>query len=806
MRDDIVFGLRLLRRQPGFTVVAVVALALGIGANTAIFSVVDAVLWRPLPYPRAGEIVFIGERRPREGRMNGPVAPADFLDWRTMSRSFGAMASATDFALNLTGDVEPRRLNALAVSPPLFDALGVTPAQGRVFRPEEEEPGRHRVAILGDGLWRGAFGARAGVVGTSVLLNAEPYEVIGVMPPDFWWPSRPDVIVPRPFGAGDRTQRAIHMFPVVARLAPGVSLARAREDMDIIGRQLAARYPNENRDHFPQVTPVREILVGNTRQPLLLLLGAVGLVLLIACANVSTLLVARATVRRREMAIRITLGAGRARLVRQLLTESVLLASIGGAIGILLAHWIVWAAAALMPPRLLQLPGLDPVAIDLRVLVAAIVATAATSLLFGIVPALAVSGDHAAAALGERGRSGSGGVATRRVRAALVVGELALSLMLLVGAALLIVSFRRLIEVPPGFQVANVLTMRVTLPQAKYGEHPRTVQFYESVIARLRVVPRIESAGAVTLLPFSGADQRGNFMIEGRTAESPVPVRARPTAVTPEYLQTLRVPLRRGRYLSPRDAEGAPEVVVINDATARRYWPGENPLGRRISFEFEKPRWLEIVGIVGDIKHRGLDADADPEAYLSYLQAAVVGSTRGMNVVVRTDLPLEAAAPLLRSAVAELDRDQPVGPVRPMEDLVSESVAPSRLNLVLLVAFALVALVLTAEGLYGVMAYLVTQRSHEIGIRMALGASRSTVLLMMLRDGIVMTAAGIGIGLAGALAASRSLATLLFAVSATDPLVYLGAAALLTLVALVAVIVPSSRATRVEPISALRES
>ena len=804
LRQDLGYGLRMLRRQPGFTIVAVLALTLGIGANTAIFSIVDAVLWRPLPYPDSERIVFIGEQRPKEGRLNGPVAPADYLDWRAMSTSFSAMASATDFALNLTGGVDPQRVRALAVSPAFFDALGVSPARGRPFAAAEEDPGRSHVAILTDGLWRGAFGARPDIVGSRVVLNAESYDVVGVLPASFWWPTRPQILVPRAFEPDERTQRAVHMFPVVARLARGVTPAQARADMDAIGRQIAERHPDTNRAHFPHIASMREIVVGETGQSLLALLGAVVLVLLIACANVSTLLVARATARRKEIAIRLTLGAARGRLIRQLLTESVLLAAIGGGCGMLLAVGIVSATSRLLPARLLMLPGLDRIAIDLRVLVAATVATAGASVLFGLVPAFTASADRTASALSEGGRSGGAGAGTRRARSVLVIVEVALSLVLLVGAALLMVSFHQLTRVSPGFQAEHVVTMRVTLPLARYREHSRVVGFYDALVERLQGVPGMESAGAVTMLPFSGADQHANFIIENRTAESPFPVRSRPMSVTPEYLQTLRIPLVRGRYLTPRDADGAPEVVIINDAAARRYWPGEDPVGRRITFDFGRPRWLEIVGVVGDVKHRGLDADAEPEMYLSSLQTMVVGSVRAMDVVIRTSRPLAAVAPIMRAAVSELDRDQAVGPVRPMEDLVDESVAPARLNLWLLVAFALLALVLTAEGLYGVMAFLVTQRSQEIGIRMALGASPSRVLRLVLRQAATMMFAGVALGLAGAFGLSRFLASQLFGVSPTEPAIYVAVCIVIALVALIAIAVPASRAARVNPLTALR--
>ena len=803
--QDVTFGIRMLRRQPGFTAVAVLALALGIGANTAIFSVVDAVLWRSLPFPGDDQLVAIGEQRAPDRQTMGPVAPADFVDWRAQSRAFTTIAAASDFNLNLSGDGEPQRLRALALSPGFLDALGVAPVRGRVFRADEEEPG-NRVAILSEGLWRTRFGGDPQILGRKILLNAQPYEVVGIMPARFWWTSNPEVIVPLTLSASQRTLRSLHSFRVVGRRRPGVSLDQARADMDAIGRELARQYPAENTGHAPMVVPIRESLVGDMRDALLLLLVAVGLVLVIACANVSTLLMARGTTRRKEIAIRLAMGAGRWRLVRQLLTESVVLAFIGGGAGVLFASWSVAAMGRALPARLMGLPGLDRVSVDGRVLAAAIAATLATSLLFGVLPAAAAARQDLGATLNEEGRSGTTGVHARRARAALVVAEMALSVVLLVGAGLLLVSFHHLTAVAPGFQAQNVVTMRVTLPGAKYGDAPRVVQFYESLLARIRTMPGVDSAGAVTLLPFASGDSRSGFLIENRTEPSPIPVRAHPRLVSPDYLAAMRISLIRGRYFTQHDAGSSPDVVIINETTARRFWPNEDPLGRRISFEFNAPRWLQIVGIVGDVKHQRLDAAANPEAYVPYLQSGYAADARGMTIVVRTRADAATLAPLMRGAVRELDADQPVGAIRGMEELVGESVAPQRLNLLLVAAFAIVALTLTAAGLYGLMAYLVAQRTHEIGIRIALGASPGSVLALMLRQAGAMTLAGLVLGVAGALGLTRWLTTMLFGVRPTDAGVYVAVSALLAVVAFLAVVVPSSRATRVDPLKALRQS
>ena len=810
LRQDLSFGARMLRRQPGFTLVALLALALGIGANTAIFSIVDAVLWRPLPFPSSNEVISLGEQRPRENRVHGPVAPADFYDWRRDNRAFSAMAAVEPGSINISGGAEPERVRAITVTAGFFDVLGVKPVLGRDFTRDEETVGRHRVVLLADGFWRRRFGAAPSVIGQTITVNDNPYDVVGVLPASFWWPTTPDVVLAYPRNdpmsesqlAGDAS-RVLHSMGVVARLRPGVSFAQARADMDALGTRLSEQYPQENATHSPHLYTLQESWVGDVRSGLLVLLGAVGLVLLIACVNVAMLLLARATSRGREIAVRLAIGAGRARLVRQLLTESVLLAVVGGAAGVLVAAWGLSAFRALAPASFAALPGIAHVAVDMRVLASALIVSAATGLVFGVIPALAASDQKLTSSLQEEGRGGSAGARSARVRAVLVVAELALSLVLLIGAGLLLVSFRHVLDVSPGFEPQNL----VVAPIARSGQERQALTFYQTLLDRVRALPGVDAAALASRLPFIGVDSRAGFQIEGRTGESPIPVRARPRLISAGYFATLGIPLVRGRAFTDRDVDGAPAVLIINAAAARHYWPNEDPVGRRITFAFSgEPQWIEIVGVVGDVKHAGLDLDTDPEAYLPYRQPPFAGIAQRLIVVVRTHAPLATMAPMLRNVVSELDRNQPIGTVSAMEDLIAESVAPRRLNLWLVGAFAFVALVLTAAGLYGVMSYLVAQRTREIGVRMALGASRASVLLLMLRQAGTMMIIGIGIGLAGALALTRSLASLLFGVTASDPAIYAGVSLLLAAVALVAVAVPSSRATRIDPLAALRGS
>ena len=803
LQQDIGFGVRMLWRQPGFTAVALLALALGIGANTAIFSIVDAVLWRPLPYPSSNDVISIGEQRSRENRTHGPVAPADFYDWRRDNRAFSALAAVEPGPVNISGDGEPERVRAITVTAGFFDVLGVKPVLGRGFTRDEETVGRHRVVLLSDGFWRRRFGAAPSIVGRKITLNDNPYDVVGVLPESFWWLTTPDVVVVYP-SAGSDANRALHSMEVVARLKPGVSFDRARADMDAIGQRLSQQYPQENATHSPHLYTLQQSLVGDVKSALLVLLGAVGLVLLIACVNVAMLLLAKAPGRGREIGVRLAIGAGRARLVRQLLTESVLLAIVGGAAGVLVAAWGLSAFRALAPASFAALPGIAHVGVDLRVLAVALIVSAVTGLVFGVIPALTASDQKLTSALQEEGRGGSAGVRSARVRAVLVVAELALSLVLLIGAGLLLVSFKHVLDVSPGFEPQNL----IVAPIARSGPQTQALTFYQTLLERVRTLPGVDAAALATPLPFIGVDGRAGFGIEGRTGQSPIPVRARPRLISAGYFATLGIPLVRGRTFTDRDAAGSPAVVIINAAAAARYWPNEDPVGRRISFAGSgaEPSWIEVVGIVGDVKHAGLELDTDPEAYMPYRQPPFAGIAQRLAVVVRTRAPLATMAPMLRSVVSELDRNQPIGTVSAMEDLIAASVAPRRLNLWLVGAFAVVALVLTAAGLYGVMSYLVAQRTREIGVRMALGASRASVLVLMLRQAGTMMILGIGVGLVGALALTRSLASLLFGVTASDPAIYAGVSLLLAAVALLAVAVPSSRATRVDPLAALRGS
>src|SRR5262249_37037590 len=569
--------------------------------------------------------------------------------------------------------------------------LGIPPALGRDFRADEETYGRHRVVLLSDALWRNRFDADPAMVGRSITLDGTAYDVVGIMPRSFWWPSHPDVVGPLALDDHDRTPRAAHFLDVIARLRPGVSERQAREELAVIGARLSQAYPAENQYHSPNLRTLRAALVGDVRTPLLVLLGAVGFVLLIACANVATLLLARASGRQKELAVRRAVGATRGRLVQQMLVESVCVSLVGGVAGTLLAMWGLTALRAVLPAQFSMLPGIAAMTIDARLLVATLGIALATGLVFGIVPALVASEQRVATAINEESRGGSGSMKTRRLRAALVVAELALSLVLLAGAGLLLVRFNHLTGVPPGFRADGIVTVRMSLPYNRYGNHAQVAAFYDRVIERLSASPGVQRVATTTEAPFSGAMSRLNLQIEHRTAESPLPVRAYPLLVSPDYFATMGIPLIRTRAFTDRDDESAPAVVIINESAARRYWPNEDPIGQRISLG-DPAAWREIVGIVGDVKQQALESGVEPEVSIPRRQIFTSlgnGYERAMTtLVVRTTSDPASVVPLVRAAVAGVDPLQPLGAIRTMDTLIAESVAPRRLNFMLVSAFA----------------------------------------------------------------------------------------------------------------------
>ena len=806
--QDIRYGVRMLLKRPSFTLIAVVALALGIGANTAIFSVVNAVLLRPLPFAEAGRLMNVWETNPQRGQTRAAVSYPDFADWREQNHSFDYMSTYHDSDFILTGGGEPLRLLGAVVNADLFPLLGAQPAIGRTFRPDEDKPGEGgRVVVLGHGLWQRQFGSDPNVVGRAVTLNGNSYTVVGVMPAGFTFPIESTPIELWTTVAEDASgkepitgMRGAHYMNVIARLKPGVTEAQAQGEMDTISARLAQQYPDTNAHRGTNVMSALESLVGDVRPALLILLGAVGCVLLIACANVANLLLARATTRHKEIAIRAALGASRLRVVRQLLTESVLLALAGGALGLLVA---LWGGDLLMALSGDELPRATQINLDWRVLGFTLLVSCVTGVLFGLVPALHAARFDLTESLKEGGRTGGEGGRRNRVRGALIVAEVAVALVLLVGAGLLVESLRRLQQVNPGFDAHNVLTATVSLPEAQYKTEQQ-VEFYRNLRERIAQLPGVTSASVVFPLPLGGDRIGISFETEGRPLpKSDLPV-TELRMVTPDYFRTLNIPLVKGRDFTVRDDARAPGVIIVNEAFARKFFPDEDPIGHRvkpgISTDENDPVMREIVGVVGNVKHKSLSAAVEPEAYVPHAQIPF-GS---MTLVVKTAGDASGLAGAVRNEVRALDKDLPVYNVKTLDDYLAISVAQPRFNTLLLASFAALALVLTAVGLYGVMSYSVVQRTHEIGVRIALGAQRRDVLKLVVGQGMLLALIGTGLGLLASLAATRVLASLLYEVSAADPLIYAGITLLLTTVALVACYIPARRATKVDPMIALR--
>ena len=799
MMTDIRYAFRQLIKTPGFTAIAILTLALGIGACTAIFSVVNAVLLKPLDYPEPGRIVVIREMQPPQFP-EFSVAPPNYLDWKKQAKSFASMAAYTGAGLNLTGDGEPEQLRGVRATAEYFDTYGVKPVLGRTFLPEEDAPGRNHVVVLSHPFWQRVFGGASSVIGKAIQLNGEPYNVVGVAPRGFGLTSKTDLWTPMAFDPKetDNANRGAHYINVVARLRAGATVTQAEAEMKVLAEQLAQQYPDSNKGWSALVMPLQDYIVRDLRAVLYTLLGAVGCVLLIACANIANLLLARATARHREISIRSALGASRWRLTRQLLTESVLLSVGGGLAGVLLARWGLDALLALAPQSITRS---GEIRLDAGVLIFTLALSVATGLIFGIAPAWLAAHTDVNEALKQGSRGSTDGGVRGRLRSALVVLEVVFALMLLGGAGLLARSFVRLANVDPGFNPANATLLRLSLPEKKYPEPAQKNAFAVALLDRIRALPGVQAAGITHSMALV-SDYVLTFTVEG----NPLPPSDRPSAdyyaVTPDYFRATGIRLLRGRGFTERDDAKAPRVAMINETFAKQFFPNEDPIGKRIDINNGPDgTWREIVGIVGDIKQYGADKATSAQAYEPFAQEPF-GS---INVVIRTAPGSSAAlAGALRPAVYAVDKDQPVRAIQPLEEIVAESIARQRFAMVLLGIFSGVALIIAAVGIYGVMAYSVVQRTGEFGIRMALGAQRGDVLRLVLTQGGKLIGLGLGIGLLATLAASRGLGSILYNTSAQDPLTLFAITFLLAVVALVACLLPANRATKVNPIEARR--
>jgi putative ABC transport system permease protein len=803
--QDLRFGLRMLLRTPAFTAIAVLALALGIGANSAIFSVVNTVLLRPLPYKNPDALMMLWEDATHLGFPINTPAPANFIDWRDQNTVFEGMAAMAQSSFNLTGTGEPERFRGRRVSANLFSLLGVEPQLGRGFRAEEDQPGS-RVVILGYGMWQRRFAGDPGIIGRPLNLNGEAYTVVGVMPRTFvelpgfgnW---KDQLWVPIAFSSEETAQRSNHYLEVIGRLKPGVTRQKAQAEMDTIAARLAQQYPADNLRIGIKITPLHEHIVGDIKPALIVLLGAVGFVLLIACANVANLLLARAAVRQKEIALRLALGASRSRLTRQFLTESVLLAALGGGAGLLLSIVGIDILKGFIPDTISQA---EAIGVDGKVLIFTLVISLATGVIFGLAPAAQASNFSLNDTLKESGRDSGASSRGNRIRNLLVVSEVAISFVLLIGAGLLINSFIHLRNLDPGFRADHLLTMKVVLPELKYPDKQRWTPFYDELIPRVRNLPGVESVAVATDLPLTHTGNSIYVTIEGRPDLPPdqqVDVITR--VVSPGYFSTMGIPFVQGRDFNAQDTVDSAQVVVVSEKTARHFWPGENPIGKRLKpgSSASTSAWREIVGVVKDVRQNDFIAPPKLQMYLAYTQTNYNSPNA---IVVRTAVDPLSLATAVRKVVWEIDKDQPVSEINTMEQIVSEAVARQRFSMLLLGVFATLALVLAAVGIYGVMSYSVAQRTREIGIRMALGAQRSDVLKMTVFQGLKLVALGVMIGLAAAFVLTRVMSSLLFGVSATDPLTFITISVVLMTVALLASYIPALRATRIDPMVALR--
>jgi predicted permease len=811
--QDVRYGLRMLMKKPGFTLVAVFTLALGIGANSAIFSIVNGLLLRPLPYADAERLVIIWTHSPGANVTQDWPSPGQYMAVKSQNSVFEEIAIARGSSVNMTGRAEPERLGVVQTSSNLFSLLGAKPLHGRLFLPQEDVPGQQPSVILSYGLWQRRFGGDQGVLGQSVMLNGKPYTIVGVMPSDFLlnkevMPTvgsveQAEMLLPLPMSEKDLSRQGDENYNLLARLKPGATIEQAQAQLNGAVHQLEQQHPDTyppSRAFSMSVRPLLEQVVGDVRTALLILLGAVGCVLLIACANVANLLLAWATAREKEIAIRTAIGADRLRVVRQLLTESVLLAALGGAAGLLIAVWTLDGMRWLNPGNI---PRLQDVRMDGRVLAFTCAVVMLTGILFGLAPALRGSHVNLNETLKEGGRSmiDSG---RQRLRNLLVVAEIALSLILLIGAGLLIRSFMRVQQVEPGFSTQNVISLRLSVSGTSFADEPRRTLFFTQLWERIRRLPGVESAGGVTVMPLSGGVGWGSITIEGYdpTSTGQSIIQADQRVASTGYFETMKIPLIRGRFFTEQDVKESMKVAVVDENMARKYWPNADPVGRRIKLggPGDDTPWMTVVGVVGNVKQYALDTESRVALYIPQLQTQV----GGMYVVARTSTdPVGLAAAITKEARA-MDSNVPVYDVKTMEQRFSESLARRRFAMFALGLFAVTAMLLAIIGIYGVMSYSVAQRTREIGIRVALGAQTRDVLRMVIGQGMLLAAVGVSIGLLGAVALTRVMSSLLFGVSATDPVTFAAITLILAAVAFLACYIPARRATKVDPMEALR--
>ena len=806
MIQDIRYALRMLVRNPGFALVAVLALALGIGPNSAIFSIVSAVLLRPLPVKDADRVVSVWETNARIGLPQIPASEANYLDWKQQNQAFEQMATAfalPEYGLNVVAGREPERVPAGKASAAFFDVLGVRPVFGRAFLPEEDRAGGPGAALVSYGFWQRMLNSDQAVVGRRITVDGVPRTVVGVLPADLQMFGRIDVWIPVAMDPNS-TQRSNRSWGVFARLKPGVTVQQAQAEMNGIAGRLARQYPEADEGWGVAVVPLHKLVGGFLAPPLMFLLGAVGLLLLLACANVANLLLAKAAGRQKEIAVRVALGAGRLRVVRQLLTESVVIALAGGAFGLLLAKWSIGLLRGLIPD---VFPLMQQVSIDNRVLLFTFVVALVTGLIFGAAPAIRISKADLNSTLKATGRAVTGG-GVQKLRDGLVTVEIALALVLVVAAGLMARSFARLMSVNPGLRTNDVLTMQLTLPTARYPEEEKRAQFYRNLVERVEALPGVESAGAIQFLPF-----RANFL-NSRISVWPFRVPGAPPVregqepladfrvVTPHFFTALGIPLRHGRFFGERDQRNAPAVIIINEAMAKRHRLGENPVGKRLLL----PPWdqppREIVGVVGDVKLYSLDWAVEPAMYVPHSQQP--GEV--MSLVVHSRQDRQALTSAIRHQVEALDPEQPIADVRAMQAVMSDSTMLRRLAMGMIGAFAVLALVLATVGIYGLTAYTVSQRTHEIGLRMALGARGADILRHIVGRGAVVALIGVALGTAGALGVAHLLKSFLFGIASTDPVILVGAPVALLGIAVLASYFPARRAAKLAPVTILRGS